>query len=72
MRVTPVNRRFYRYEPGQEFDLPDKTARILIKVGKLREVTTAALAAEPVSEELSPRTGLPKRVYRRRDMTAEG
>lgn len=67
MRVTPVNRRFNTYEPGQEFDLPDKSARILIRIGKLREVETKVL--EP---EISERTGLPKRQYRRRDMTPEG
>lgn len=74
MRVTPVNRRFHRYDPGQEFELPDKSARLLIKLGKLREVTapvyeTKVLTQEP---EISERTGQPKRQYRRRDMTPEG
>lgn len=56
MKVTPSKRRFGKYLPGDEFELPDKSAKLLIKVGKLQAVTTAApsyqtrmMVAEPVS-----------------------
>lgn len=38
MKVTPVNKKFGKYAPGDEFDFPDKAARIFIKAGKLSEV----------------------------------
>lgn len=41
MKVTPVNRNFGKYAPGDEFELKDKAAKIFIKVGKLREVVPA-------------------------------
>jgi hypothetical protein len=63
MKVTPVNKKFGKYKPGDEFTLPDKVAKVLIHAGKLSEVGTA--------EDISPRTGKPKRQYRRRDMRAE-
>ncbi len=66
MRVTPVNQNFNKHRLGTEFDLPDAVARIFIKVGKLREVTQDVEA-----EEISPRTGKPKRTYQRRDMQAQ-
>jgi hypothetical protein len=67
MRVTPVNQNFNKHRLGTEFDLPDAVARIFIKVGKLREVTQDVKA----EEEISPRTGKPKRTYQRRDMQAQ-
>ena len=36
MKVTPVNKKFGKYSPGDPFDLPDKAAKLLIKVGKLK------------------------------------
>lgn len=38
MKVTPTTKKFGKYEPGDEFELPDKAARIFIHVGKLQEV----------------------------------
>lgn len=38
MKVTPVKKKFGKYSPGESFDLPDKAAKVLIKVGKLRAV----------------------------------
>lgn len=35
MQVTPKNRKFGKHEVGEVFELRDKTAKILIKVGKL-------------------------------------
>jgi hypothetical protein len=67
MRVTPVNQNFNKHRLGTEFDLPDAVARIFIKVGKLREVTQDV----KTEEEISPRTGKPKRTYQRRDMQAQ-
>lgn len=76
MKVTPVRKKFGKYSPGDEFELPDKSARLFIKVGKLEQVIDQKVVVpEPVKvdedQEISPRTGLPKRTYRRRDMEAE-
>lgn len=75
MKVTPL-KKFGKYLPGDAFEMSDKVARIYIKKGKLREYQTASVVPEPVkvdepAVEISERTGLPKRVYRRRDMEAE-
>ena len=54
MKVTPVKKKFGRYQPGEEFELPDRAAKIFIKVRKLAAVTasqgyqTRMLSAEPV------------------------
>lgn len=63
MLVTPVKKAMGKYKPGDAFDLPERKARVLISVGILR--------AADVDAEISERTGLPKRQYRRRDMQAE-
>lgn len=42
MKVTPTNRAFGKYKPGDVFDLPDKTAKVFIKVGKLKEADVVA------------------------------
>lgn len=65
MLVTPIKKAFGKYKPGDSFSLPDKTASALILAGLLR------MADEGESVEISARTGLPKRQYRRRDMRAE-
>ena len=39
MQVTPVNRKLGKYAPGDVFELRDKTAKLLIKLGKLAEAT---------------------------------
>jgi len=61
MKVTPVGKNFNQHKIGSEFDIPDKAAKILIRIGKLREVTA-------VVESTAPRT---KRTYTRRDMQAQ-
>jgi hypothetical protein len=63
MLVTPIKKSVGKHKPGDVFELPDKKAMLFIKIGILR-------AAE-VGAEISERTGLPKRQYRRRDMQAE-
>ncbi len=35
MKVTPLKKKFGKYNPGDEFELPDKMAKVFIKVGKL-------------------------------------
>lgn len=100
MKVAAI-KKFGKYRPGDEFDLPDKTARLFIKAKRLRAATeepvtqpdsAAPAAAVPVEgppdevatepqtyetrdlvadEEISPRTGRPKRTYTRRDMKAD-
>lgn len=64
MKVTPTNRAFGKYKPGDVFDLPDKTAKLFIKVGKLKEADVVAppqtyqtrmlTAAPALSDELPP------------------
>lgn len=60
MKVTPIKRKFGRYMPGEEFELPDKVARIFVNQKKLAYVggevkakaesvyQTRALVAAPV------------------------
>lgn len=87
MKVTPVNKAFGKYQVGQVFEFPSKAAKVYIKLGKLAEVTgtvetkivepelVVGITTDPgpvePEVEISPRTGLPKRVYRRRDMESE-
>jgi len=50
MKVTPTTKKFGKYQPGDEFELPDKAARVFIRVGKLREVQgyqTRMMTAQP-------------------------
>ncbi len=50
MKVTPLKRKFGRYMPGEEFDLPDKVARVLVSAKKLAAVgyeTRALVAGKP-------------------------
>jgi hypothetical protein len=61
MKVTPLKKKFGKHAVGAEFDYPDKAAKVLISVGVL----------QAVEADISPRTGQPKRTYRRRDMQAE-
>lgn len=42
MKVTPAKKKFGKYEVGDVFELKDRPAKLLIKVGKLR-------SAEPAS-----------------------
>lgn len=35
MKVTPI-KKFGKFNPGDVFDLPDKTARVLIKIGRIK------------------------------------
>jgi hypothetical protein len=99
MKVAAI-KKFGKYRPGDEFDLPDKTARLFIKAKRLRAATTEPLTqadavaqavtapvdettvevtSEPqtyetrdmvAEEEISPRTGRPKRTYTRRMQAA--
>lgn len=47
MQVTPIKRKFGKYEPGDVFELRDKTAKLLIKLGKLTEAP--AVQSKPQS-----------------------
>lgn len=76
MKISPVKNR------SKVITVHEQVGRALIKQGKF-VLATAELKAEPKAEpkveekqeepevEISPRTGLPKRTYRRRDMEAE-
>jgi hypothetical protein len=65
MLVIPTKKPFGKHKVGDSFDLPEKQASVLISRGLLRA------ADESGSAEISVRTGLPKRQYRRRDLRAE-
>jgi hypothetical protein len=65
MKVTPINRKFGKHAPGDVFDLPDKTAKLMIKLKKVQAVVdplpvaipyqTRAMQAAPAPEpELAP------------------
>ena len=68
-----------RYKAGEPFEATRKHARVLIAIGKAEKAPEApnnpvlfeSRPVEPVSEGISPRTGLPKRQYRRRDIRPE-
>lgn len=47
MKVTPVNRKFGKYEPGDEFDMPTKAAKVFIKAKKLKAVDEGQPVAAP-------------------------
>lgn len=53
MKVTPIKHRFGRYQPGEEFDLPDKVARVFINAKKLVAYQTRALEAAPAQAAVS-------------------
>lgn len=61
MKVTPVGKNFNQHKIGDVFTLPDKSALLLIRIGKLSEVI----------EAVAPNHAPAKRAYRRRDMQAE-
>ena len=42
MIVTPVNRKFGRYQPGDTFELPTGVAKVFIKKGRLEEAKAVA------------------------------
>lgn len=43
MKVTPTKKKFGKYAVGDVFELPPKTARVFIKVGKLAAVAEVEL-----------------------------
>jgi len=53
MKVTPVNKKFGKYSPGEAFDLPDKTAKIFVKLGKLAKVDVVDSQEEPEQDNPS-------------------
>ena len=65
MLVSSIKKSIGKHKPGEPFELPDKQAKVLIAAGIVR------VFIEHEGAEVSPRTGLPKRQYRRRDMQAE-
>lgn len=61
MKVTPVSKKFGKYRPGEEFELPDRTAKVFIRGGKLRQAdssptyqTRMMTAVEPMKAEALP------------------
>ena len=39
MKVTPLKKKFGKYAVGDEFEFPDKAAKVFIKAGKLQQVS---------------------------------
>lgn len=56
---------------GRVADIDEPFATILVKAGAARFIDRQLKAEAEESAEISPRTGKPKRQYRRRDMKAE-
>lgn len=56
MKVTPVGKKFGKYEPGEIFEFPDTAARAFIKLKKLA----------PAEGEITPK----RLVYQTRAMVA--
>lgn len=59
MKVTPHKKKFGRYAVGDVFELPDRAAKLLIKVGKLAPAEEQA-AVVVVPEPLQPETPAPE------------
>lgn len=64
MLVVPIGKKFFKHPVGEVFELADRAALKLIEAGLLAR-------AQNQDAEISERTGLPKRQYRRRDLTAQ-
>lgn len=56
MKVTPVEKKFGKYKPGDVFDFPDKPAKVFIKLGKLKE---AGVVAPPQTYQTRMMTAAP-------------
>jgi hypothetical protein len=77
VKVTAI-KQFRRHVPGETFEMADQAARVFIKARVVRaaDYETDAVKAESVDmpdepQDISPRTGKPKRTYKRRDVQAE-
>lgn len=70
MRVVVAKKPFKGHAIGTEIDIANRDARVLLALGRVKPVEAVVVVAEPVEEE--PEQPKPqKRVYRRRDLTAE-
>jgi len=69
MKISP------KTNPKKVITVHEQVGRALLKQGRFVLAETKVVTPEPKSPEseveISPRTGLPKRTYRRRDMEAE-
>lgn len=54
MKVTPVGRKFGKYSPGDEFELPDKTAKVLVRLGKLAVSSAPVYQTRMMQAEAAP------------------
>jgi hypothetical protein len=87
MKVTPLKKKFGKHAIGTVFELPDKTARVFLKIGRIARAEEAAAlipqevvadgvapvqeAAPTAEAEAAPAAPRARRTYQRRDMTAE-
>jgi hypothetical protein len=86
MKVTPLKKKFGKHAIGTVFELPDKTARVFLKIGRVAraEDVTALAPQEVVADGVAPvqeaaeaaaaeaaEAPRARRTYQRRDMTAE-
>lgn len=73
MLVTPLNKKFGKYKPGDQFEFPDRAAAIMIRTGKFEAVTRDIVAekAETSPDPTVAPAPRAKRTYKRRDMQAE-
>jgi hypothetical protein len=54
MKVTPLKKKFGKYAPGDEFEFPDKAAKVFIKAGKLQQVQSADLSYQTRMMQATP------------------
>jgi hypothetical protein len=86
MKVTPLKKKFGKHAIGTVFELPDKTARVFLKIGRIARAEEAAalIPQEVVADGVAPvqeaaeaaaaeaaEAPRARRTYQRRDMTAE-
>lgn len=67
MRVVVEKKPYKGRAVGTEITLPARDARVLIALGLMAPAAEAVVVVEPEPEQPAPQ----KRVYRRRDLTAE-
>lgn len=69
MKVEAI-KKFGKYGPGQQFDLPDKTAKLFIKAKMLRSASVVEAVADTPLPEVPEPLAEPQ-TYETRDMVPE-
>lgn len=58
MKVTPTKKKFGKHLPGDVFELPDKAAKVLIKIGRLAQAPAVAPTYQTRMMQAAPATAV--------------